>query len=197
MLMLSLRPTWVKEMDETIKKIDHEGILTKEKVLEDEWYRSEKRIYTLEKWTKFESILKSYLRSRDDSQLNMYLFKGDFVADHEMSSELYRHKGGQMIRRDGVIKEVLTYYKNEEEGIRYARSIEFKDSSQIDSVKMVLLHLPFEATLLTHEDYQKSSDRYDRMMKSMRMSDFKSKRLNKKYDRKNDRLVKKRKKDFN
>ncbi len=197
MLMLSLRPTWVNEIDDTINKINHQGILTKEKVLEDEWYHLERRIYTHEKWTKFESILKSYSPFLYDSQLKMYLFKGDFVAEHDMSSELYLHKGGQMIRGDGVIKEVLTYYKNEEEGIRYARSLEFKDSSQIDSLKMVLLDLPFEETLLTQEDYQKSVDRYDRIMKLMRMSDYKCKRLPKKYDRKNDRLVKKRMKEYN
>ena len=61
---------------------------------------------------------------------------------------------------------------------------------------MLLLELPFEETLLTHEDYQKSIDHYKRMKKSMQMSDFKRKRLNKKYDRKNDRLVKKQMKEY-
>ena len=61
---------------------------------------------------------------------------------------------------------------------------------------MLLLELPFEETLLTHEDYQKSIDRYKRMKKSMQISDFKRKRLNKKYDRKNDRLVKKKMKEY-
>ena len=61
---------------------------------------------------------------------------------------------------------------------------------------MLLLELPFEETLLTHEDYQKSIDRYKRMKKSMQMGDFKRKRLNKKYDRKNDRLVKKQMKEY-
>jgi|GEM_PF-3209352 len=196
-LALSLRPSWVVEIDETIKKIDGEGILRKEKVFEDAWNRNEKRIYRLEKWTKLEWILKSYSRFRYDSQLKMYLFNGDFVAEHDRSSQLYLHKGGQMVRGDGVIEEVLTYYKNEEEGIRYSRRIEFQDTSQIDSLKIALLQLPFEEIVMTHADYTKSFERHKRMLKYMRMSDAKRERLNRKYLRKNERLTKKRWKEWN
>jgi len=167
LLGLNAAPTWVDDIDAKIERIDREGELKKEKVLEDVSGRIAKRIIKLEKWLKFESKLATngFFRSWE---LNMYLLKGDFIADHDISCQLYIHKGGKAIIGDGVIKEELTYYKNENEGIRYAREMEFLDSTQIDSVKMELVHAPFVQTPLTHDDYIQSLNRFKRFMKTFR-----------------------------
>ena len=145
---------WLININSTIEKINMEAILKKVKSIENENEHSLMKKYKLNDYNKIEYVFKEKFI---DTFIVQYFTKGKFVFAHlDFIIAEYFHKGTMYPGRElGEITESREYFKNENEGINLRRSIDYYETSNIESLKLELQKMVFDTTWIGNDEYLK------------------------------------------
>lgn len=160
-------PQWLQVLQTKMQHIDHEAKLTKELIFEDtekEFYCQ--RTYKMGKMLKLESEMYWKGNFTIGVIAAFYVEHKKVITYTGLWTHPYIYKGQrQLIDPIGNIREEQEYYKNETEGVRFSREIEYFTTEEIDSLKRVLKTFHFDEIALTNKDYLKRLEHYNRIKK--------------------------------
>jgi len=153
-ITLSYNIDWINDSNSNIIKINKESILKKTKSIDKKNERTLIKKYKLNEFKKIELVLSG---DYADTMNFQYFTKGNFVfAELDFIIADYFQKGAYYTgRAKGEITETKQYFKNENEGIKLRRSIDYYENSNLDSLKLELQKTQFDTTLLENTDYLK------------------------------------------
>ena len=143
---------WVNDLNSTIEKINKEAIIKKEKSNKT---KSEQTVIKKYKLKDYKKIELNGSGTFIDTFNFQYFSKGNFVfAQMDFIIADYFHKGANYSgRAKGEITENKFYFKNEKEGIKLRRTIDYYENSNIDSLIPDLQRKNFDTTLIGNDEY--------------------------------------------
>ena len=156
---------WLSETEIIINEINSKSKIQSFKKNETDIDKIIITKYKLKEYSKLEITIK---RNEIDTLNFQYYSKKDFVFANltYYIAPYFLQKGVQYPgRSQGNLKEEKIYFKNKNEGLKFSRSLEYFENSNIDSLKLALQKNKFDTTSIGNDEYLEIASRYKRMSK--------------------------------
>lgn len=149
---LFINCNWINELDTSIEKINKQAILRNEKSIKNDNEQSVWKIYKFKDYNKIE--LNGTGKFMDTFSYQFYANKKFVFATSDFIIADYFHKGVNYSgRAKGEITENKFYYKNEKEGMKLTRTIDYYENSNLDSLILALQKKNFDTAQIGNDEY--------------------------------------------